>query len=41
MKITILGESELRSCVTMDRVALAAVAEGFTRLAEGRAFVPR
>jgi len=40
MKITLLGESELRSCVGMDADALAAVATGFTRLAEGRASVP-
>jgi ectoine utilization protein EutC len=40
MKVTILGESEIRSCVSMDGAALAAVAEGFTRLAEGRASVP-
>jgi ectoine utilization protein EutC len=40
MKVTILGESEIRSCVSVDDAALAAVAEGFTRLAEGRASVP-
>jgi ectoine utilization protein EutC len=40
MKITILGESELRSCVGMDADGIAAVATGFTRLAEGRASVP-
>ena len=40
MKITILGESELRSCVGMDTDGIAAVATGFTRLAEGQANVP-
>jgi ectoine utilization protein EutC len=40
MKITILSESELRGCITMDREAMAAVAAGFTRLAEGQAFAP-
>ena len=40
MKITILGESELRSCVGMDADALTAVATGFTLLTEGRASVP-
>jgi ectoine utilization protein EutC len=40
MMITILGESELRTCVTMEADALAAVAAGFTRLAEGRAYSP-
>ncbi len=40
MKITILGESEIRSCVSMDRDALSAVATGFTRLAEGHAYAP-
>jgi len=37
MNVTILGESEIRACVGMEREAMDAVAEGFTRLAEGRA----
>jgi len=40
MKVTVLREAEIRECVQLDRVAMAAVAEGFTRLAEGRAFAP-
>jgi ectoine utilization protein EutC len=40
MNVTILGESEIRDCVGMDREAMDAVAEGFTRLADGRAFAP-
>lgn len=40
MNVTILGESEIRNCVGMDRDAMDAVAEGFTRLADGRAFAP-
>ena len=40
MTITILTESELRQCVGMDQEAIAAVADGFTRLAEGRVTLP-
>jgi len=40
MKVTILTENELRSCVAMDEDAITAVAEGFSRLAEGKATVP-
>ena len=40
MKVTILTEPEIRGCVAMDEDAIAAVAEGFSRLTEGRATVP-
>jgi len=40
MKVTLLSELEIRSCVGYDREALEAVELGFTRLAEGRAFAP-
>jgi ectoine utilization protein EutC len=40
MDVTILTESDIRGSAGIDRDALAAVAEGFTRLAEGRAFAP-
>ncbi len=40
MEITILTESEIRSCVTLDREAISAVAEGFARLAAGEATLP-
>lgn len=40
MKVIVLTESELQSCVGMDEDAIAAVADGFSRLAEGRATVP-
>jgi ornithine cyclodeaminase/alanine dehydrogenase-like protein (mu-crystallin family) len=40
VKVTILNESELRSCVSMDEDSMDAVAEGFSRLTEGRATVP-
>ncbi len=40
MKVTILTENEIRSCVAMDEDAITAVAEGFSRLAEGKATVP-
>ena len=40
MKITILTESEIRHCVNLDQEALAAVADGFTRLADGKASMP-
>ena len=40
MKVTILTEQELRQCVRMDEDSIAAVSEGFTRLAQGKATVP-
>ncbi len=40
MKVTILTETELRECVAMDEDSLAAVSDGFTRLAQGKATVP-
>ncbi|GAG27524.1 unnamed protein product, partial [marine sediment metagenome] len=40
MKITVLTESELRKCVTLDQESLAAVAEGFSYLSKGKATVP-
>ncbi|UCG88957.1 MAG: cyclodeaminase [Gemmatimonadota bacterium] len=38
--ITVLTESDLRSCVGLDREALLAVEDGFTRLAQGKATAP-
>lgn len=40
MKILILTEAEIRRCVALDEAALTAVADGFTRLAEGKAVMP-
>lgn len=40
MKITILTEGEIRKCVDLDQEALAAVEDGFTRLADGQAVMP-
>jgi ectoine utilization protein EutC len=40
MEITILTESEIRSCVTLDPEVISAVAEGFARLAAGEATLP-
>ncbi|MGO8684105.1 MAG: cyclodeaminase [Thermoleophilia bacterium] len=40
MKITLLNESDLRRCVGFTREAMDAIAEGFTRLAQGRAYAP-
>ena len=40
MSVTLLSEAEIRGCVGFDREALEAVAQGFSRLAEGRAFAP-
>lgn len=40
MKITILTEAEIRQCVDLDQAALAAIEEGFTRLADGQATMP-
>jgi ectoine utilization protein EutC len=36
----LLSETDIRSCVGFDREALEAVTQGFSRLAEGRAFAP-
>ena len=40
MNITILTENEIRQCVHLDHEALAAVEDGFTRLADGKANMP-
>lgn len=40
MKVTILREPELRECVSMDEDAFKVVADGFSRLADGKATVP-
>lgn len=40
MQITILTEAEIRQCVNIDHEALAAVENGFTRLAGGKASMP-
>jgi ornithine cyclodeaminase len=40
MNITILKESEIRQCVELNQEALAAVEDGFTRLADGKAMMP-
>ncbi|MCJ7569825.1 MAG: cyclodeaminase [Anaerolineales bacterium] len=40
MKITILTEADLRSCVFMDEVSLAEVTDGFSKLAEGKVTLP-
>jgi ectoine utilization protein EutC len=40
VNVHILKEAELRHCVSMDQHAMAAVSEGFTRLAEGKASLP-
>lgn len=40
MKVKILREAEIRSCTSMDQEAMAAVAEGFTRLLEGKVSLP-
>lgn len=40
MQITILTEAEIRQCVNIDHEALAAVEDGFTRLAGGKASMP-
>jgi ornithine cyclodeaminase len=40
MGILILSEDEIRECVKLDERAIEAVAEGFTRLAEGRVSLP-
>ena len=38
--IRVLTESDIRACVALDNEALEAVADGFTRLADGKATVP-
>jgi len=40
MNVTILREAEIRQCVGVDDEALEAVADGFRRLAEGKATMP-
>jgi ectoine utilization protein EutC len=40
MKVTVLKENEIRDCVAIDQDAVAAVAEGFVCLTEGRASLP-
>ena len=40
MNVTILREAEIRQCVGVDDASLAAVADGFRRLAEGKATMP-
>ena len=40
MSITILTEAEIRECVALDQEAISAVAEGFSRLANGEATLP-
>ena len=40
MDVTILRESEIRQCIDVDDEALRAVADGFRRLAEGKATMP-
>jgi ornithine cyclodeaminase len=40
MKVTILKEDEIRSCVALDQEAVTAVAEGFICLTEGKASLP-
>jgi ornithine cyclodeaminase/alanine dehydrogenase-like protein (mu-crystallin family) len=40
MEITILTESEIRSCVALDQEVISAVGEAFARLAAGEATLP-
>ncbi len=40
MKITILTEAEIRSCVELNEEAISAVADGFTSLAAGKVTLP-
>ena len=40
MEVTILTEADLRSCVFMDEISLAEVAEGFSKLAQGKVTLP-
>ena len=38
--IKVLDEKDIRQCVSVNREAFAVVSEGFSRLAEGKAYVP-
>ena len=40
MKVTILRENEIRSCVSLNDESIRAVAYGYTRLAEGKVSMP-
>jgi ornithine cyclodeaminase len=40
MKVTILTESELRKCVSLNHEVVEAIGEAFTWLAEGKAYMP-
>ena len=40
MEITILNEGEIRESVKLDGIAIEAVAEDFTKLAEGKVSLP-
>jgi ectoine utilization protein EutC len=40
VNVTLLNETEIRGCAGFDQDALAAVGDGFSRLAQGKAFVP-
>jgi ornithine cyclodeaminase len=40
MKVTILTEADLRSCVFMDEISLDEVADGFSHLADGKVTLP-
>jgi ectoine utilization protein EutC len=40
VNVTLLNETEIRGCAGFDQDALAAVGTGFSRLAEGKAYVP-
>lgn len=40
MKIIVVTEEELRSCVSMDKESMAAVEDGFTKLAQGKVSLP-
>ena len=39
-KILVLNESDIRSCVSMDNIALVEVAKGFTALSQGKVTLP-
>ena len=40
MKVTVLTESDLRKCVTLDHEVVEAIGEAFTWLAQGKAYMP-
>jgi ornithine cyclodeaminase len=40
MKVTVLTETDLRKCITVDREVVGAIEEAFTWLAEGKAVMP-